>query len=198
MLINKLSRFDIAQECTIYISGELPEYIELRNAAGKVFYFRYLDKKEQSVKININKPGEYYANFTAEATIEPISIFQPVKALPQKERDLRRDIKIQETDLQQTPARMFAMFGIIQYDREKFKELPLPCKVFILLHEIGHFFYVTEWKTDLFALYHFCKLGYNPSNAFYTLSMLLDTNKEQGEQRVKNLYNVILYQQNLI
>lgn len=201
MEIKKLYPFDVKKECTLYVDNNahtLPEYLEIRNAQGKVFYFRYIKGSEDQIKININKPGDYTANFDADATVTELQISQPVRKLPTKERDLRTELQIQKKNLEGTPARIYAKFGILQYDEKQFENLPIPCKVFIMLHEIGHFFYSTEWKTDTFALYHFCELGYNPSNAFYTLTKILKNPQgEEPSQRINNLYNCILYQQQL-
>lgn len=182
--------------CSLFInfSAALPEYIELKNEKGKVFYFRYIDN-DNGTKININRRGTYTANFDAEnVKVTPIQIINCVNTLPTKERDFAQDVTIKSANLEKTPARIYAELGVIQYDREKFKTLPIPCKVFILLHEIGHLYYKTEWKTDLFAMYHFTRLGYNASNAFYTLSNILDASQEQAAQRINNLYNSILFQ----
>lgn len=197
--IKKSFPFEIAQECSLFVpSNGLPDYMEIRNSAGKVFYFRHKPDGVETIKININKPGQYTANFDAFATVKPLEIFNPIKQLPTKERDFRTEIQIHGKKLDKTPALIYAKYGVVHYDRDKFAALPIPCKVFILLHEIGHFFYTTEWKADTFALYHFCKLGYNPSNAFYTLSKILEGKSEEQELRLKNLHNCILFQQTLI
>ena len=183
-------------KCSLFFnySDTLPEYIELTNDKGKVFYFRYIDNKN-NLKININRAGKYTANFSASNVIvKPLTIVNCVNKLPEKERNHAQEVTIKSADLEHTPARIYAKLGVIQYDREKFKTLPIPSKVFILLHEIGHLYYKTEWKTDLFAMYHFTRLGYNASNAFYTLSQILDGTKQQGAQRINNLYNAILHQ----
>lgn len=192
MQISKNVPFKIFGDTSLFISGVLPDFLEIRNEAGKVFYVRYLKAGYNTIKININKKGTYTANFSATVEVKPLEISKTIDFLPEKERDLKTDLNILGKTLERTPARIYAHYGVIEYDKDKFAALPIPFKVFILLHEIGHFFYVTEWKADLFALYHFSRLGYNPSNAFYCLSAILnEPNNEQQHERIQNLYNAI-------
>ena len=166
--------------------------IELKNEAGKVYYIRHLTEGYNEIKININRTGNYTANFNATATKQPLQIINAVDTLPEKERDLKTELNFIGKNLDRTPARIYANFGVIEYDKKKFASYPIPFKVFILLHEIGHFFYTTEWKCDIFALYHFTRLGYNASNAFYCLSTILnDPNNTEQHDRIKNLFNAI-------
>jgi hypothetical protein len=103
---------------------------------------------------------------------------------------------------------------VIELSRE-FYDLAKPIRVFILLHELGHFYFgITdadvakansmkdgkEWlkqkadesetKCDLFALVNYLKMGYNRSMAFYALSKVLKKSKA-NETRLKALLDNI-------
>lgn len=51
--------------------------------------------------------------------------------------------------------------GVILVDRGLFSKLPVPTIYFILFHELGHFYYDSESKTDLFASVCMLKMGFN-------------------------------------
>jgi hypothetical protein len=62
-------------------------------------------------------------------------------------------------------------------------------RVFILLHEVGHFFYKKEPYCDLFAAKHFILKGYNNCTAMYSLSKVLNCSSGANKERVLNLFN---------
>lgn len=51
--------------------------------------------------------------------------------------------------------------------------MPLPFIHFILFHELGHYFYKTEFKADIFAANEMFKIGYNSSQIMYAQYLLL-------------------------
>ena len=91
-----------------------------------------------------------------------------------------------------TPARNFTGKGLIEVG-EKFYKYPYAVRVFILLHELGHFYYKDESLCDLFAAKNFINWGYNNSTAFYALSQVLNCDSDRNKERVtilfKNLNN---------
>jgi len=110
--------------------------------------------------------------------------------LPTPERNKLKNFKIEfNPTLQGTPARIFTDSGLVEIGPQ-FQNYEPPTKLFILLHELGHFYYKTEWKTDTFALYWYLKLGYNKSQAFYALSRVLKTSPE-NMKRLINVFNKI-------
>ena len=90
-------------------------------------------------------------------------------------------------NLNGSPARNFSQTGIIEYGNN-FLNLPAPVKTFILLHEIGHFFYKTEKYCDIFAAKNFIDMGYNNSTAFYALSKVL-RESAANKERENFLFN---------
>ena len=54
-----------------------------------------------------------------------------------------------------------------------------PCmKASILGHELGHFYYATEWKCDVFSAWQMLQKGYNPSQCMYANGFCLSDNAE--------------------
>ena len=64
-------------------------------------------------------------------------------------------------------------------------------KLFIILHEIGHYQYIEEWKADRFAAYHFLKMGCNPSQAFESLAGVLH-DSASNDERIQKIYNQLI------
>jgi hypothetical protein len=216
-------QIEMKQPGTVYIHflHEQPKKFVLTNERGNVYYFRYLTNSVPRIKINIVHPGLYRGNVPFKIVkIVPLEIPQNLPELPEPERNRFKPFNIVDNfSLQGTPARIFTHEGIIEKSRE-FYELPEPLRLFILLHEVGHFYYgVTEkdkayaasipdgeqWlknkrdesekKCDLFALVHYLKMGYNRSMAFYALSHVLKKSKA-NEQRLKSLLDNIQKTQN--
>ena len=62
--------------------------------------------------------------------------------------------------------------------------------MFILLHEVGHFFYTEEYKCDTFAAFHFLDMGFNPSQAFESLAGVLHEGK-RNDERIDNIFKLL-------
>jgi hypothetical protein len=67
---------------------------------------------------------------------------------------------------------------------------PIEVRLFILLHEVGHFYYSEEWKCDAYAAYHFLEWGCNPSQAFEALAGVLHDNKT-NDDRINKIFKTI-------
>lgn len=92
-------------------------------------------------------------------------------------------------NLEGTPARIYTDTGIIEVSTS-FISFPPPVRLFLLLHETGHFLYVTEEYCDLWALINFLRMGYNRSTAYYTLDKIL-SRSPQNIDRIKFLLTQI-------
>lgn len=152
-------------------------------------------KQFETIKINAVPSGDYvFYPKPDKVEVKPIEKKKiNTNILPQKERSRFKKYTIITNEyLSGTPARNYTQIGEIQVS-PSFHKLPLQIQKFILLHEIGHFFYETEWKCDLFALVHFINLGYNESNAFFALKNIL-SHSEENLKRIDILYNNILKQ----
>lgn len=182
-----------ATRATYYISFEnsAPLRFILRDEKGNIYYTRDLRGRFDKIKFNVCHTRELFANvpFVVEK-VEPLQTNGESIKLPAPERTEWKDFRIvRNPDLKGTPARIFAKTGLIEIG-EDFEKYPSPVRLFILLHEVGHMFYKTEWKTDLFALKIYLMLGFNESNAFYALSKVLSHSRENVD-RVKRLFHSI-------
>lgn len=201
-------RFTKSNPATFTITGE-------RNG---LYYFKNLKGQRNRIKFNIPDSDFYKSNHDFEIVkITEIELPQNLPNLPEYEReDIKDFVIVDNPDLTNSPARVFVKDGRVERGRT-FYDYPKPVRSFILLHEIGHFFYgITEknieyakslggdkgkkWltekmydsekKCDLFALIQFLNMGYNRSTAFYSLSKVL-SRKQENIDRVKHLINNI-------
>lgn len=53
--------------------------------------------------------------------------------------------------------------NFIKYDRNFFERLTPEARLFVILHEHGHYLYSDELNCDLFAANEMLKMGFNPS-----------------------------------
>lgn len=181
--------FKVEQPSTIYLSFTTPPDVVKVFHSGQVYFFRYLKKDMYKIKFNVIHTGRYFCDNGNIEKIVAIEI-QPLKVnLPTPDRNRIKPYKfVYSEELKNgTPARNFTAKGLIEYG-DKFRALPFPCRLFILLHEIGHFYYEKETDCDLFAAYHFIKMGYNNSTAFYSISEVLK-NSPENTKRVMELFN---------
>lgn len=164
----------------------------LYNKQGKIYFVRELKGDEKYIRVNICHHNLYRAN-------EPFEIVERSKLqsygwknikLPPPERNKVKDFRIEyNPNIGRTPARIFTDRGLIEIGK-RFYDYPLPFRLFILLHEFGHFYYVTESLADLFALKMYLMLGYNESNAMYALTKILHKG-EANKERILKLFDTI-------
>lgn len=172
---------------------DVPDSLRIYDGNGQVYYYRDLPPNTRNVKVNIPDKGIYY--FDAEANIQrgPISICREVYniKLPPPERNREKDYTIKhDPNLTSSPAIIYTERGLIITGR-KFESLPAPMKVFILLHELGHFRYETEKYCDLYAIREFILMGYNPSTGVYCLTDQLRSTP-MNDERIRYIYDKLL------
>jgi len=209
------------QPGTYYIKftgAELPRTFKLYHNKYGLYYFRVLQGKAPRIKFNLVHPGQYTANAPFEVVkVNEIEVPENLPLLPDYERDEVKDFVIQDNfDFTGSPARVFVKEGRVETSRN-FYNLPKPVRVFILLHEVGHFFYginqadikkaesmndrdareyltkrrnESEAKCDLFALIQYLRMGYNRSMAFYSLSRVLKESQANIERLKKLIGNI--------
>lgn len=110
--------------------------------------------------------GIYYTASRTEKRPKPKEFKIPALPTPEKKgAKLPKAIKIK---IGENPhkASIWTRDNFILFDSGLFKIHSKPRIVYIFLHEIGHYFYRTEWKADLFAAVQMLKKGYNPSQIF--------------------------------
>lgn len=167
---------------TIYVRLESPvSRFDLYNSKGRLEYFRYLGQNITRFKFNVPKPGQYTSNVPVEVIkTTPIEIDKRVLdiVLPPAERDRLKNTTIEyNPNLEGTPAANYTDDGIVEVS-EEFIYFPAPIKLFILIHEQGHYFYRTEKYCDLYAYVNFLRMGHNRSMAYYALDRVLSRTPE--------------------
>ena len=110
--------------------------------------------------------GIYYTTSIIEKRPKP-KIFK-IPSLPKPEKPGAKLPKAITIKIGDNPhkASIWTRDNFILFDSGLFKIHSKPRIVYIFLHEIGHYFYRTEWKADLFAAVQMLKKGYNPSQIF--------------------------------
>jgi hypothetical protein len=156
---------------------------------GILYHEREFKQPVNFFTFNAVKSGEYtFTQPVQKSETAPIKKLSTAGIfLPNKERFYKADFYIVKNDNYDGKARMYKETGEIQTGR-LFEQYNEQIKEFIILHEIGHFFYSTEWKCDLYALMQYLKKGYNQSQAYSALSKVLYKSPEnlQRIQLIKN------------
>lgn len=189
---NKIS---VTEPSTVYISfgANMPKLFAISNInTGVGEYFRYTDGKTPRIKFNVPIPGDYATNVPVTITkIVSIEIPTNLPVLPTAQRDrLKGDpTVIYDPGWTTSPASNFTQENLIVHG-PVWKGLIPPMRLFIDLHEVGHFFYLDEDKCDLYALVNFLRMGYNKSTAYYALSNIL-RRTPQAVDRMKKLFTAI-------
>ncbi len=129
---------------------------------GQLFYSsKFTDHIGNGETLKFNLPAgdyKYNGNF--------IKLANPVKVvnipLPPKERHITP--KRYEIIFADNPNKCSIYYdeGVIIFDNS-FKNKPMYVKYVIYFHELGHHWYQTEEKADLFAAKKLLELGFNPS-----------------------------------
>lgn len=144
-------------------------------------------------KYNFPVPGIYIAVTSSpviESKTSPLEIVHKNITLPPPDRNKAVGIKKAYFDTKSnSPARIYTDKQIVVLN-PKFRDYSIQIRYYILLHEMGHYFYSDEADADTFAAYHYLKDGYNPSEAFDALASVLHPSK-RNDERIKNIYNLI-------
>lgn len=190
---SKIMLLTITEPTTARLTFEPARALLVTDSENNIYHLRTFDNLTTECVVNFPKNGTYQIKQAKGIKKSPLvycdlSNFK----LPEIERNrAKKGTKIVlNENLKGTPARIFTHKNIIEIS-PAFKKLPFQVQKFIIFHEIGHFFYSTEWKTDAFALYWFLKKGYNESNAYYSLSKILSRNNDNIE-RIQKMANHII------
>lgn len=184
-----MNTFKSNGKCTVTVFfNQQPKILEVKDSAGNVYFFREIEG-QKSIKFNILKSDVFKLNCNAEnIKISPLSITPLNIVLPTQDRNEMKQFKIIfNPNLKGTPARNYFIKGIIEVG-EIFKKQIYPIRVFILLHEVAHFYYEDEETADLFAAKKFVDMGFNNSTAFYALRNVLNFESKRNKQRLINLF----------
>jgi len=156
---------------------------------GILFYSSdFTDKISKGEQLKFNLPAgiyRYNGNFVKLPT--PVKIMSVI--LPMKERNLGK--KRYEIVFGDNPNKCTIFYdeGVILFDNS-FKNKPLYIKYVIYFHELGHHWYRTEEKADLFAVKKLLDLGFNPSQIGIAFLEALSTRSlDRVEKIIKLLTN---------
>ena len=187
-----MRKFSTSGKNTIEISfNKLPKRIEVFKD-GKLYFFRELNGGFKNIKFNVCHPGNYEINTDVESIkVLPLKIHPLKIKLPPKQRSFFKPFRFKKNNqLEGTPARHFYQIGLIELGKSFYKQA-YPIRLFILCHEIGHFFYKDEILADLYAAKIFIDNGYNNSTALYALTKVLNSDSEQNYERVLELFKIL-------
>lgn len=181
-------RISISDKVTItgYVPKPTRVYVTFMN--GDIFYFRDIFKPGY-FEINMPLPGLFDLHNFKVVKVEPIKISYPNFKLKKPDRNFKKKFPVRiDANLTGTPARNYFVRGEIVVSK-RFLRLPFMARLFILLHEDGHFLYISEKDADKYALYHLLINGYNNSSAYYSLKDVLNMAANVNKGRLRNILN---------
>jgi len=159
--------------------------VDVKNTLHPFYYFQ--NNKEEQVTFNLPDGFEYDFKCICEPC-KPVEYICP--PLPKREKFIMPlsfdEYKIFVED-NPHKAQVNILKGIIKLDKGFFNE-PIPMMYHVLFHEIGHNLYFAEWKCDVFAANEMLKIGFNPSQCFYSDYFCL-SNSENNKKRRENFRN---------
>lgn len=174
----------ILEEKTGFVS-RMP--FQIYDLDGKLFYSdTFTEKIARGEKLEFNLPlgiYKYNGNF--------IRLLNPVKveniSLPLKERNLaHKKYGIVFAD-NPNKCTIFYDEAVILFDTS-FKNKPLYVKYVIYFHELGHHWYKSEEKADLYAAKKLLEYGFNPSQIGLAF---LDSLSEKSYDRMEKIVNAL-------
>lgn len=180
---------EISKPCTLICENTARNPSISMEGLG-LYYVRYLPSVGLKIKVNVPDKGNIKYNGLRIIERKPLIIY-PIKCtLPKPEKPPMPDVNYKVSFKDQfSPMSVNHTAGVMHFNK-KFQSMPYHFQVFIALHEMAHRFYKTEWKCDLWALVRFTELGYNGSNAYYSLSRILHRSRE-NQERLKRIFNNI-------
>jgi len=177
----------IIEHKTGFISS-LP--FEIFDSKGILFYSdTFTEVISRGEKLKFNLPlGVYKYNGNFVKLESPVSVVNI--PLPLKERNLSH--KRYEIIFGDNPNKCSIFYdeGVILFDNQ-FQNKPLYVRYLIYFHELGHHWYNTEEKADLYAAKKLLELGFNPSQIGLGVLDSLNANKEESFERMEKIVSVL-------
>lgn len=182
---------DVQSPSTVSFESPAPvNKIVVIDGRGVPFYYRRFKQGTREFKINFPRPGKYKVPGSYKTVLNGLQIGElPQLPTPERNRQTNKPFRVIKRQLPGTPARIYTNQRVIVYSPELDK-FDLSTQLFILFHELGHFYYATEEFADLFAFYWMKKLGYNDSSSIYALTKILKPT-ERNRKRIHSLFNHI-------
>lgn len=176
---------DLILEQKTGFTSSLP--FKIFDSDGREFYTSdFTDHIEKGERLDFNLPAGIY-KYDGNFIKLPFPIPTKIISLPPKERNYNR--KRYEIIFGNNPNKctIFYKEGTILFDIS-FKTKPLYIKYGIYYHELGHHFYRTESKADLYSAKMMLDKGFNPSQiGLVELETL--SNSEKGMERKESIVN---------
>jgi hypothetical protein len=163
-------------------------YILIYDTKGNIFYEKSNKLSDKSKgKLHFNLPKGIYTtdNVLTKTKLRKYNL--PTLPRPEKNNKLPERIKLLIQD-NPNKASISIRDNYIKLDKSIVDKGKLNF-TFVLLHEIGHYFYKTESKCDAFAVNEMLKLGFNPSQIAKTSFNCLDnvTSRERIKEHFKHV-----------
>lgn len=182
----------------MYVTNPVSQHFRTTKSGLLTVFCRGLLMCERPFNANttfyVNLPFSGFYSFSGDGFVKmgttPLIKSELNITLPPPERVRNFGVnKITFDNLSNSPARIYTTENTIVLN-PKFLSYPIEIRLFILLHEVGHFYYKTEWKCDQYAAHHFLQMGCNPSQAFDSLAGVLHTEKADGTTNFINMDRV--------
>jgi len=173
---------DLVLEKKTGFSSLLPFTIVEPN--GQVFYSSdFTDNIKLGRRLNFNLPAGIY-KYDGAFTKLPSPVAIEGVAMPAKERNIAYKRYSIRFGANPNKCTIFYDTGEILFD-SSFLQRPLYVKYGIYFHELGHHWYRSEDKADLFAAYKMLILGFNPSQVGLVLAETLSSKPESDDRKGK-------------
>jgi hypothetical protein len=164
----------------------LGDGVRVYNADGSLFY----------EKANVNFPNKFSFNLPRGAYVcfdniqkrkEPV--FFKLEKLPPKEKKVIVKQPVIIYGENKNKASIDIQKHLIIIDNQ-FKESPKANQVFLLCHELGHYYYTTESYCDRFARNKMLLLGFNPSQISLASVTSLNCKIPTSKKRISIIHNL--------
>lgn len=165
--------------------------VEIFDGACRPFY--YIENL-QGKRVTFNLPdGKYFPSCDVEQLSRPLEYVCP--ALPKREKNVpiveTLNIKVEANPNKASYANATGEM-LIDYS---IWQKSIPERRFVMGHELGHTYYFTEWKCDLFSAFTMLEQGYNPTQCFYAnFHCLSDAQNERKNILFTQLKKVKCYE----
>ena len=143
----------------------------------------FVTKISQGETLRFNVPaGIYKYNGSFVKLDEPVKTM--TVTLPPKERNINNVPKRYRIEFGDNPNKcsIYYDLGLILFDNQ-FINAPMYVKYGIYFHELGHHWYKTEWKADLYATKKMLEAGFNPSQIGRVGLMTLSSSSFDRKQK---------------
>lgn len=162
--------------------------IKIFDVNGNLFYIFKKNKDNEKTKFNL-PAGVFYTENNLIKLPKKIKYKKIELPKPQVLKKMPEKFKIIYS-ANPNKCTVFIDKGLIVFDNF-FKTVFPFVRYFILLHELGHYFYKTEKFCDLFAAKNMLERGYNPSQIYFASKFTLSKNAEHRKkytfEKIKNV-----------